>query len=123
MIALTAHLTRVVLVKDDLSQFSCQNPSCPDHGKKAKGNLKVDSRYGKAKDLRMLLCRTCKVRFSERKGTALFGSQLSVSQLALLKKCLDEGQSVREVARRIQVNRNTVVRYSRLFRDQKPKKA
>ena len=65
----------------------------------------------------MLLCRTCKTCFSERKGTSLFGSQLSGAKVAFMRQCLAEGKSVRETARLTRVNRNTVVRYSRLFRN------
>ncbi|MGC8639244.1 MAG: transposase [Isosphaeraceae bacterium] len=105
-------------MEDDLSGFCCQNPAWPDYGRRGDSNLKVDSWYGKDKKLRMLLCRTCKKQFSERKGTAFFGSQLSAAQVALLKQCLTQGRSVREVARLIQVNRNTVARYSRFFRQE-----
>ena len=116
MIAPASLPSRVALVEDDLSRFSCQNVACPDHGKPGQGNLSVDSLYGRQKSLRMLLCRTCKARFSERKGTSLFGSQLPPAKVALMRKCLEEGKSVRETARIIKVNRNTVVRYFRLFR-------
>ena len=32
---------------DDLSRFCCQDPDCPDHGKRGHGNLTVCGRYGK----------------------------------------------------------------------------
>ena len=54
---------------DDLSRFCCLNSDCPEHGKRGAGNLTVTSRYGPEKARRMLRCRTCKARFSERKGT------------------------------------------------------
>ncbi len=57
---------------DDLSRFCCLNSECPDHGKRGAGNLTVISRHGPGKARRMLRCRTCKGRFSERKGTPLF---------------------------------------------------
>jgi transposase-like protein len=98
----------------DLSAFCCQNVACPDHCKRGLGNLRIDERYGKAKQYRMLLCRTCHARFSERKGTSLFGSQLSAEQVAALLEHLAKGKSVRETARLTGVNRNTVVRYRRL---------
>ena len=60
MIAPASLSSRVALVEDDLSRFSCQNAACPDHGKAGQGNLTVDSLYGRQKTLRMLLCRTCK---------------------------------------------------------------
>ena len=61
---------------DDLSRFCCLNSDCPDHGKRGAGNLTVTSRYGPDKSRRMLRCRTCKARFSERKGTPLFDARL-----------------------------------------------
>ena len=65
---------------EDLCRFCCQNHNCPDHGKRGTGNLTVCARYGKDKTRRMLYCRTCKARFSERKGTPLFDSQLTEEQ-------------------------------------------
>jgi LacI family transcriptional regulator len=53
---------------DDLAGFCCLNSDCPDHGKRGAGNLTVTSRYGPEKTRRRLRCRTCKARFSERKG-------------------------------------------------------
>ena len=58
---------------DDLARFCCQNPDCPDYGLRGRGNLRVCFYYGPGKSRRMLACRTCQDRFSERKGTALFG--------------------------------------------------
>ena len=62
---------------DDLSRFCCLNCDCPEHGKRGAGNLTVTHRYGPAKTRRLLRCRACKARFSERKGTPLFGSHLT----------------------------------------------
>ena len=61
---------------DDLSRFCCRNSECPDYGGRGGENLSVCGRYGTNKQWRMLRCRTCKDRFSERKGTPLFGSTL-----------------------------------------------
>ena len=49
------------------------------------GNLTVCGRYGKDKQHRLLYCRTCKARFSERKGTPLFGSQLPAEKALALR--------------------------------------
>ena len=65
------------LVVDDLTAFCCPNPGGPDHGERGHGNLTVTSRYGPGKTRRMLRCSTCKARFSERKGTPLFGARLA----------------------------------------------
>jgi len=52
---------------EDLSRFCCMNEQCPDHGKRGVGNLTVCARYGRDKQRRLLYCRSCKYRFSERK--------------------------------------------------------
>ena len=61
---------------DELDLFCCQNPHCSDYGLRGQGNLRVAFRYRQG-TRRMLACRTCQQRFSERKGTALFGSRLA----------------------------------------------
>ena len=99
---------------EDLSRFCCQNQGCPDHGKRAIGNLTVCARYGKDKQHRLLYCRTCRYRFSERKGTPLFGSQLTQEKAVSIFEHLAERNGVRATARLVKVNRNTVVRYARL---------
>ena len=99
---------------DDLSRFACQNPRCPLYGERGLDNLTVCARYGKNKDRRMLYCRTCKGRSSERKGTPLFGSQLTEEKATAIFEHLAERTGVRATARLVKVNRNTVVRYSRL---------
>jgi LacI family transcriptional regulator len=63
----------------------------------------------------MLRCKTCRRRFSERKGSKLFGSQLSDETVALVFRHLKEGRGIRETARLLDINRNTVVRYRRLL--------
>jgi transposase-like protein len=99
---------------DDLSRFCCQNRDCADHGKRGAGNLTVCARYGKDKQRRLLYCRSCKARFSERKGTPLFGSQLTEEQAVSIFEHLADRNGVRATARLVKVNRNTVVRYARL---------
>src|SRR3954467_14607938 len=99
---------------EDLSHFCCQNEQCPDYGKRGIGTLTVCARYGKDKQRRMLYCRSCKARFSERKGTPLFGSQLTEEKALSLFEHLAERTGVRATARLVKVNRNTVVRYARL---------
>ena len=98
---------------DDLARFCCLNSACPDHGKRGAGNLTVTSRYGPDKSRRMLRCRTCKARFSERKGTVLFGAHLSPEQIDNVMEHLHEGCGIRQTGRLCRVNRSTVGRYSR----------
>jgi hypothetical protein len=101
-------------VDNDLCRFCCQNDQCPDHGKRGAGNLTVCGRYGKQETHRLLYCRTCRSRFSERKGTPLFRSKLTEDKAVSLFQHLAERCGVRSTARLVGVNRNTVVHYSRL---------
>ena len=102
---------------DDLSRFCCQNLQCPNYGKRGGENLSVCDRYGAKKQWRMLRCRTCKGRFSERKGTPLFGSDLPEEKVRAILEHIAEGCGVRETARLVGVHRDTVMRYSRLAGD------
>ena len=99
---------------DDLSHFCCQNSECPDYGKRGHGNLSVCGRYGPGKQRRMLRCRTCKSRFSERKGTIFFGATLPEEQIASVMEHIAEGCGVRKTSRLVGVHRDTVTRYSML---------
>ena len=99
----------------DLDRFCCQRPECPDHGKRGHGNLTVCGHYGKAKQIRMVYCRTCKARFSERKGTPLYRSGLPPEKALAVVEHLADRTGVRATARLTGVNRNTVVRYGRLL--------
>lgn len=99
---------------DDMSRFCCQNKPCPDYGKPGAGNLTVCGHFGKGGRIRLLYCRTCKARFSERKGTPLFGARLPQEKIQAVLAHIVEGCGVRKTSRLVGVNRNTVVRYSRL---------
>ena len=99
---------------DDLSQFCCLNSDCPDCGKRAAENLSVCDRYGPNDQRRLLYCRTCRTRFSERKGTALFHSHLSHDNALAVLKLPDESCGIRKTSRLTGVHRDTVTRYARL---------
>src|ERR671917_361206 len=99
---------------DDLSRFCCLNSDCPDHGERGAGNLTVTSRYGPEKSRRMLRCRTCKARFSERKGTPLFDARLPPETIESVLEHVAEGCGVRQTGRLGRVALNTVARYSRI---------
>lgn len=97
--------------EDDLSRFCCLNEDCPDHGKRGHGNLTVPMRYG-TQGRRLLRCRTCKTRFSERKGTPLFDARLPEDKVVALLHHVAEGVGVRKTSRLVGVSKDTVVRYS-----------
>jgi transposase-like protein len=102
-------------MEEDLARFCCQRPDCPDFGKRGQGNLTVCGHYGKTQQFRLLYCRTCKARFSERKGTPLYRSGLPPEKALAVVEHLADRTGVRATARLTGVNRNTVVRYSRLL--------
>jgi transposase-like protein len=98
----------------DISKFGCQNKKCPDYGKRGANNLTICDKYGKNNHIRLLYCRTCKSRFSERKGTPLFRMKIDEKKAVSLFEHISEGCGVRKTERLTGVNKNTVMRYSRL---------
>ena len=96
---------------DDLSRFCCLNIDCPDHGKRGAGNLTVTGRYGPGKARRMLRCRSCKARFSERKGTVLEQARLPDEKVHAVLDHIREGCGTRATSRLVKVDKNTVTRY------------
>jgi LacI family transcriptional regulator len=94
----------------ELNTFCCLNPTCPDYGQRGHGNLTVTARYGRDQR-RLLRCKTCKIRFSERKGTPLFDSRLPKAKVVSLMQHLAEGGGARSTSRLLGVSKDTVVRY------------
>ncbi|MDL2321725.1 hypothetical protein LJC47_05210 [Desulfosarcina sp. OttesenSCG-928-B08] len=62
----------------------------------------------------MLYCSVCKKRFSERKGTVLFGSRLPEEKVVDALGHLFEQNGIRQTARLVGVNKNTVNRLARI---------
>ena len=100
-------------MEEDLARFCCQRPECPDYGKRGHGKLTVCGHYGKTKQFRLLYCRTCKARFSERKGTPLFDSRLPPDKAQAVLAHVADGCGVRQTGRLAGVSRATVARLSR----------
>jgi LacI family transcriptional regulator len=96
---------------DDLSRFCCLNPACPDYGKRGAGNLTAPARYG-TPPRRVLRCRTCKTRFSERKGTPLYDTRLPPDKVLAVLGHLAEGCGIRQTGRLVGVKKDTVTRYA-----------
>ena len=97
---------------DDLARFCCQNTACSDYGRRGQGNLRVAFRYGPDKQRRLLACRTCQHRFSERTGTPLFGTRLPDEKAFAVLQHLQERCGVRATSRLVGVHKDTVVRYA-----------
>ena len=98
---------------DDLSRFCCQNSRCPDFGRRDAANLTVTGRLGKSRQFRLLYCRTCRARFSERKGTPLYRAHLPEDKVASILDHIHEGCGVLKTARLVKVHPDTVSRYGR----------
>jgi transposase-like protein len=97
---------------DDLSRFCCQRPTCRLYGQRGQGNLTVCARYG-PDQRRLLYCRACKYRFSERKSTPLFDSRLPHETLLAVLKHLADGCGTRQTARLVGVDKDTVGRLAK----------
>jgi IS1 family transposase/transposase-like protein len=103
---------------DDLSRFCCLNPLCPDLGRRGAGNLTVTGRLGKDRQYRLLYCRSCRARFSERKGTPLYRAHLPEEKVTSILEHVAEGCGVLKTARLLKVHPDTVSRYMRVAGDQ-----
>jgi len=101
------------MLTDDLVRFCCQNPDCDAHGRRGGDNILVIDHFGKARH-RLLYCRTCKARFSEFKGTPFFNSKLPHDKVLAVLEHLAEGCGVRQTARLVGVNKDTVTRLALL---------
>jgi LacI family transcriptional regulator len=95
---------------DDLNNFCCQNPQCHDYGRRGLSNLRVCFRNGPHKQRRVLACRSCQKRFSERKGTPLYRAKLPEDKALAVLAHLQESCGIRQTGRLVGVNKNTVIR-------------
>ncbi|WP_232069809.1 hypothetical protein [Gemmata massiliana] len=73
----------------------------------------MTARYGPSQSRRMLRCRTCMARFSERKGTPLFDARLPPGKVRRVLARVAEGIGTRKTARLTGVHTDTVTRCTR----------
>ena len=99
---------------DNLSLFCCQNRRCVAYGTRGAGNLRFAGRIGKHKDIRLLQCRTCKKRFSQRKGTVFYRAHMPVEKVVSILEHVQEGCGMRATGRLMRVKEDTVIRYAKL---------
>lgn len=97
-----------------LEEFACINPECRNYGKKGLGNIIVHQTYGKRGEIRLLQCKTCGKRFSERANTPLYNCRLPQEKALSVLHHLAEGCSQRKTARLVGVNKETVRRLSKV---------
>src|SRR3954452_14498180 len=98
---------------EDLTRFWCQNPGSDSYGRRGEDNLLVIDHFGKARH-RLLYCRACKARSSEFKGPPFFNSKLPHDKVLAVLEHLAEGCGVRQTARLVGVNKDTVTRLASL---------
>jgi len=99
-----------------LSDFFCPNEFCGDHGKKGRGNIVFIDTYGKEKR-KLLKCKTCSKRFSERHNTIFFGLHTNEYKIKEVISHLLEGMSFREAAIAADLDKDTVQRIWKRFVD------
>lgn len=99
---------------EDLSHFCCQNDRCVAFGAYGAGNLYIRGRIGKHKQIRLLGCRTCGHRFSERKGTVFYRAHTPPEKIVAILEHVQEGCGMRQTGRLEKVKEDTVIRYARL---------
>ena len=97
-----------------IEHFFCQNPPCPDHRVRGKGNLSFRGWSGEGRRIRMVYCQTCRAHFSERKGTVLEHAHLPLEKAVAILEHLRQGCGTRATSRLVDVDKNTVTRYVRL---------
>lgn len=93
-----------------LADFCCHNTECELHGQKGKGNIRQKGWSSKKQQVRTLICKACGVRFSERKGTALYGSRIPTEKAIDVLKHLQDHCGIRQTARLTGVNKDVVNR-------------
>jgi transposase-like protein len=97
-----------------LSRFCCHNPNCIAFGSFAAGNLATAGFIDKARTIRQLRCRTCKKRFTSRKGTVFYRSHLPPAEVVNLLNHVQEGCGMRQTGRLTHHKEDTVIRYTKL---------
>ena len=100
-----------------LSEFCCINIDCSEHGERGGENLRVHQIYGKSDTIRLLECKVCGRKFSERAHTALSGSRLPREKIISILHHLAEGCGQRQICRLVVVSRDAVSRLTRIAGD------
>ncbi|MEK6691855.1 MAG: hypothetical protein AABY44_00315 [Nitrospirota bacterium] len=93
----------------EIRNSCCPNSKCRDYRKRGLGNIVFYDSYGK-NGRKLLRCRTCNHRFSERKGSIFFGLHTDEKTIRKTLRCLSEGKSIRATASIIGIDKDTVHR-------------
>ena len=83
------------------------NPDCADRGRCGQGNVVLRRGKGGGR-WRILRCTTCKIEFSERKGTPLWGTRMPPDKAEAIASHLKEGVGIRKTARLVGASKDGV---------------
>lgn len=101
-------------ISTDIKDFFCINRECTDYGKRGQGNIIIYNRYGSS-NRRLLKCKTCNVRFSERRNSFFFGLHTEETKVRDVIGYLLKGKSFREAASITGIDKDTVLRIWKKF--------
>lgn len=93
----------------ELDRIYCPNIRCRDYRIKGFSNISVIDRYGKSR-CRLLRCKTCGFRFSERRWTIFFRLHTDEGTIKEALVFLFEGKSIRKTAEEVGLDKDTVQR-------------
>lgn len=92
-----------------LARLFCINKKCKDYKKTSVKNISTIGHYGKGK-YRLLRCKTCGFRFSERRLSIFFGLHTDDTTIRETLLSLLYGKSIRRTAEEVGLDKDTVHR-------------
>jgi transposase-like protein len=95
------------LLQRPLLELYCVNLACADRGRAGLGNLRLRKGKGGGR-WRVFRCTTCQTEFSERKGTALWGTRMPPDQIVAIASHLKEGCGIRKTGRLVGASKDGV---------------
>jgi hypothetical protein len=90
-----------------IEDLCCVNPDCADRGLRGVGNIALRTGKGAGR-WRIVRCSTCRTEFSERKGTALWGSRMAPERAEAIAAHLKEGCGIRKTSRLVGASKTGV---------------
>jgi LacI family transcriptional regulator len=102
-------MVSLMIIPLNINDFFCPNEVCTDHGKKGVGNITISNRYGRS-HRRLLKCKTCNSKFSERKDTLFYRMHTQETKIKEVIEYLLGGMSYREAATAAEIDKDTVQR-------------
>jgi len=95
-------------LKERARTLFCPFEKCRDYNKVDRNNIVFITKYGKDEHMNLYQCRACKRKFSERRGTPLFGVRLPEEKFYQVIRCLVEGNGTRPTGRIVGCTKDTV---------------